>query len=372
MGKKERAGRMLLAMTAMLLFLVLCRRFSAHVVLSGSMEPVLKTGGIVFTDCSRVTPEIGDIITYQKEELLVTHRVKGRQGDAYVTKGDANEYEDTALVTSGQILGTVVFFLPYLGYCAAFFRQKTVFCLIVLMLAEELIFMGIQWKGERIRIRGKKMNKTKKNIKKAVFLTGVLCLTALGGVSAYLTDYDKALNQFTVGKVDIELEEPNWKPEDHTKIESGKDIDKDPQIKNTGVNDAFVYLEINVPMADVIAADPEGNRLDQKVQELFSFSAKAGWTRLETKKKENQMIYVYAYDKVLKPEETTGSLFDTVKFLNIIEGQLDTQQLDMPVRAYAIQTSYTGGDKGSIPDQARSAYEKYVNQNRDQEGQVTL
>jgi len=44
----------------------------------------------------------------------------------------------------------------------------------------------------------------------------------------------------------------------------------------------------------------------------------------------------------------------------------------MPVRAYAIQTSYTGGDKGSIQEQARNAYEKYVNQNRNQEGQAAI
>ena len=42
-----------------------------------------------------------------------------------------------------------------------------------------------------------------------------------------------------------------------------------------------------------------------------------------------------------------------VKFLNIIEGQLDTQQISIPVRAYAIQSSYTGGDKDSIPEQAK-------------------
>ena len=27
-----------------------------------------------------------------------------------------------------------------------------------------------------------------------------------------LTDYDKVSNQFTVGKVDVELTEDNWKP----------------------------------------------------------------------------------------------------------------------------------------------------------------
>ena len=34
--------------------------------------------------------------------------------------------------------------------------------------------------------------------------------------------FDSAQNQFTVGKVDIELDEPNWTPEEYTKIEPGK------------------------------------------------------------------------------------------------------------------------------------------------------
>ena len=44
-------------------------------------------------------------------------------------------------------------------------------------------------------------------MKKILLLTGVLCLASVGGVSAYLTDYDKVSNQFTVGKVDVELTE---------------------------------------------------------------------------------------------------------------------------------------------------------------------
>ena len=36
-----------------------------------------------------------------------------------------------------------------------------------------------------------------------------------------------------------------------------------------------------------------------------------------------------------------------------------------------IHISYTGGDKDSIPEQAKEAYKKYVNQNKEQEGQVT-
>lgn len=210
-----------------------------------------------------------------------------------------------------------------------------------------------------------------KNIKKAALLTGVLCLAAAGGVMAYLTDYDMEDNQFTVGKVEIELQEPGWDPEEYTKIEPGKEIQKDPQIKNTGVNDAFVYLEISVPMADVTAADQEGNRLGQKMQELFSYQAGESWTNLTAKPVEGSMVYVYAYNEILEPEETTEPLFETMNFLNIIEGQLDMQQLTIPVRAYAIQTAYTGNDEGTVQEKAKAAYEKYVNQNKDQEGQVT-
>lgn len=50
---------------------------------------------------------------------------------------------------------------------------------------------------------------------------------------------------------------------------------------------------------------------------------------------------------------------------------MDEQKLNIPIRAYAIQTSYTGGDSGSVTDQAKAAYEKYVNQNKDKEGGVT-
>ena len=156
-------------------------------------------------------------------------------------------------------------------------------------------------------------------MKKILLLTGVLCLASVGGVSAYLTDYDKVSNQFTVGKVDVELTEDNWKPDDHKKIEPGKVISKDPRIKNTGINDAYAYLEVSIPTANVIAAADNGSRLEKRVQELFSFQSKASWTKLNSQKVGNNQVYVFAYNKILKPQETTESLFDTVKFLNIIE-----------------------------------------------------
>lgn len=214
-------------------------------------------------------------------------------------------------------------------------------------------------------------NKYEKNTVKIMTLAGILCLASVGGVSAYLTDYEKVSNEFTVGKVDIELKEPEWKPEENKKIEPSKVIHKDPQITNTGTNDAFVYMEVSIPMANVEAAAENGERLGKKVQELFYFEAKDSWMQLSVQNTESRRTYTYAYTKILKPQETSEALFDTVKFLNLIEGQLDGQTFEIPVRAYAIQTSYTGGSSDNLSEQIKAAYEKYVNQNKNQDGKVT-
>lgn len=227
-------------------------------------------------------------------------------------------------------------------------------------------------KGEHVRKRaGKNMKINKKTIVKTTAVFCAAAALAAGGTMAYLTDYDKTVNEFTVGKVDIELEEPNWKPEDNTKIEPTQQIRKDPQVKNVGINDAFVYLEVSIPTADVITADASGNRIEKKNTELFSFAKKADWTQLEAKTSGTNKVYTFAYNKILKPGQTSTTLFDIVTFANVVEGQLDTRQFQIPVRAYAIQTVNTGGDEGTVVQQAAVAYQKYVLQNQGQDGGVT-
>lgn len=62
----------------------------------------------------------------------------------------------------------------------------------------------------------------------------------------------------------------------------------------------------------------------------------------------------------------TEPLFKTVTFANIIEGQLDEQSIDIDIRAYAIQTVNTGDKEADVNAQAKAAYNKYVNQNDQQ------
>ena len=172
-------------------------------------------------------------------------------------------------------------------------------------------------------------------------------------------------------KVDIALEEPGWKPEENTKIVPTQVIKKDPYVENKGVNEAFVYLEVSVPVREIITAAADGTRNNLEKTELFSYSKNSDWTQMERKEIGQNMVYTYAYNHILNPGEKTTTLFDTVTFANIIEGQLDMQQLDMPVRAYAIQATNTGDGSTTVLEQAKAAYQKYVNQNKGQAGGVT-
>lgn len=94
-----------------------------YVVLSGSMEPEIPTGGVVFTNTNFRDPEKGDIITYEVSDgSLVTHRVI-KAGEEIVTQGDANVMADPP-IKEDQVIGTVVFWLPYLGYALDFANHR--------------------------------------------------------------------------------------------------------------------------------------------------------------------------------------------------------------------------------------------------------
>ena len=137
------------------------------------------------------------------------------------------------------------------------------------------------------------MMKNKKMVK-GIALGAMIAALAAGGTAAYLTDFETATNSFTVGKVDIALEEPGWKPEENTKIVPTQVIKKDPYVENKGVNEAFVYLEVSVPVREIITAAADGTRNNLEKTELFSYSKNSDWTQMERKEIGQNMVYTYA------------------------------------------------------------------------------
>jgi|AGTN01.1.fsa_nt_gi signal peptidase I, archaeal type len=110
-----------------------------NVVLSGSMEPAIHTGGIVvISPASANDIKVGDVIAFYKGNIAVCHRVHSISDAGrleFITKGDADRTVDPDPVTPDSIFGRVVFSLPYIGYFIYFVRTPPGFILAILAIA---------------------------------------------------------------------------------------------------------------------------------------------------------------------------------------------------------------------------------------------
>ena len=85
--------------------------------------------------------------------------------------------------------------------------------------------------------------------KKIIALCLVIALAAtavIGGTLAYFTDTTEAkVNEFTLGNVDIDLTEPDWKGD--ATLMPGVSYDKDPTITvGEKSQDAYVFLKLEM------------------------------------------------------------------------------------------------------------------------------
>jgi predicted ribosomally synthesized peptide with SipW-like signal peptide len=108
---------------------------------------------------------------------------------------------------------------------------------------------GVRGIGRCIYKINKKKERKKPNMKKILALVACLSLVAslaIGGSIAYLTDRDSKANVFTIGNVEITLEEDFG---DGSTLIPGQEINKEPYIVNTGKNDAWVWATYAIPEA---------------------------------------------------------------------------------------------------------------------------
>lgn len=104
----------------------------SYVVLSGSMEPSISTGDVVIVDgVDPANIEERDVITYLRNDAdtPTTHRVVGINEEggelSFVTQGDANDQPDASPVAASEVMGQVVFTIPYIGYVIEFVNTPT-------------------------------------------------------------------------------------------------------------------------------------------------------------------------------------------------------------------------------------------------------
>ena len=111
--------------------------FELLVVQSGSMEPAIKTGGLVVVKPA-AEYNVGDIITFgtgTRKATVITHRIYEKEVDngriSYVTKGDANDSSDSNKVLKEDVIGKVLFSVPFFGYVVDFAKTPMGFAFII-------------------------------------------------------------------------------------------------------------------------------------------------------------------------------------------------------------------------------------------------
>ncbi len=154
-----------LCIAAILVFSLIPMKGNVQVkiVSSGSMEPAIHTGSLAV-----ILPQsmyaIDDIITFgedTREKVPTTHRIVDMRVEAgqtlFQTKGDANEDPDVREVGEGEVIGKVLFSIPYLGYIIDFAKKPIGFFLLIVIPAGAIIVDEV-WKiiKEVRKGRGKK------------------------------------------------------------------------------------------------------------------------------------------------------------------------------------------------------------------------
>lgn len=123
----------------------------ALVVRSGSMTPVMLPGDMIVV--KSVSPDelrAGDVIAFRDpggKDTFVTHRIidiEGGEERVFRTKGDANEEEDTFKVPASDVVGKLVFVIPFAGYLPETSKHKIFFFFTVIIPATLIILDEIR------------------------------------------------------------------------------------------------------------------------------------------------------------------------------------------------------------------------------------
>ena len=103
-------------------------------VASGSMEPALHINDVVLVKITNDSLNTGDIIAFNSENAVITHRILFMDGDIITVKGDNNNVVDKP-ITRNQIIGKVIKIFPEMGIWKKVLTDpKILFAIFITML----------------------------------------------------------------------------------------------------------------------------------------------------------------------------------------------------------------------------------------------
>lgn len=143
----------------LLIFIPSLFGYKPLVVISGSMEPTLKVGGILYYHQQELDKfEQDDILVYKTKNHIISHRVVNKEGNGFITKGDANNSVDSNLINNNQVLGKGTnWCIPLIGYYADFIysHKYLLFCSVAIIILD-LCYDYYRNHKRRIENEGKK------------------------------------------------------------------------------------------------------------------------------------------------------------------------------------------------------------------------
>ena len=133
--------------------------YKVMTVISGSMAPAIKMGSVVIVKPAS-DYKIGDVITfgpYSKTKAPTSHRIydiKVVDGQpVYITKGDVNNAPDARELQKRDIVGKVLFSVPFVGYAVDFAKKPMGFALIIVVPAAIIIYDEIKKIIQELKIK---------------------------------------------------------------------------------------------------------------------------------------------------------------------------------------------------------------------------
>ena len=108
------------------------------VIISGSMEPILKVGGILYYEKINLDDfKKDDILVYQLNEHIVSHRIVNINEYGFETKGDNNNSNDSYIVDKNNVIGRGNnWSIPYIGYYADFIYNHKYLLIVMIILSD--------------------------------------------------------------------------------------------------------------------------------------------------------------------------------------------------------------------------------------------
>lgn len=181
-------------------------------------------------------------------------------------------------------------------------------------------------------------------MKKKILLISavVICLAlAVSGTLAYFTSEDTAHNVITSGGVNIELVEKmrgengalvNFPKEGIKGVMPGTDVSKIVSVKNTGANEAWIRVRVEIAIKGSSGAD-----LPSTIEgggPVILYTAHESWILGEDG--------YYYYQSPVAAGESTEILFDTVTFASQMGNEYQNCVANIVISAQAVQTANNG------------------------------